>query len=181
MPTGPPDALIATLKARFERHASRHAGVAWSQVQARLDAAPAKLRSLAAMEESGGEPDVVGVDAATGVIVFMDCSDESPEGRRSLCYDRAALDARKEAKPSGSAVEMAESMGVALLTEGEYRMLQTLGTFDRKTSSWVETPAAIRKLGGAVFCDRRYDHVFLYHNGAQSYYAARGFRTVLRV
>lgn len=174
-------ALLATLEARFERHPARHAGVTWAQVHARLEASPEQLRALQAMEESGGEPDVVGVDGATGAIVFMDCSAESPEGRRSLCYDRAALDARKEAKPSGSAKEMAATMGIALLTEQEYRTLQTLGEFDRKTSSWVETPPAIRKLGGAVFCDRRYDHVFLYHNGAQSYYAARGFRGVLRV
>ncbi|MCC6927751.1 MAG: DUF4256 domain-containing protein [Gemmatimonadaceae bacterium] len=173
--------LLAALEERFTRHPARHAGVAWSQVRKRLDASPEKLAALAAMEESGGEPDVVGVDDTTGAIVFMDCSDESPEGRRSLCYDRAALDARKEAKPTGAAVEMAAKMGIALLTEAEYRTLQTLGTFDRKTSSWVATPPAIRKLGGAVFCDRRYDQVFLYHNGAQSYYAARGFRGVLRV
>lgn len=174
-------ALLETLASRFQQHMRRHQGVAWSQVQARLDAASHTLRSLEEMERTGGEPDVVGIDEATGTVVFMDCSIESPAGRRSLCYDGEALESRKENKPAGSAVEMAVAMGIALLTEDEYRMLQALGSFDTKTSSWVRTPPAIRKLGGAVFCDRRYDHVFTYHNGAQSYYAARGFRGVLRV
>lgn len=181
MPAKKSTAIVATLKARFEQHPERHKGITWSQVQARLDAAPGTLRALEQMEATGGEPDVVGVDKASGAVLFMDCSAESPDGRRSLCYDRAALDARKENKPSGAAVEMAERMGIELLTEEEYRFLQTLGEFDRKTSSWVRTPPAIRKLKGAVFCDRRYDHVFYYHNGAESYYAARGFRGVLRV
>lgn len=181
MPARKNNAIIATLEARFGQHPERHKGITWHQVQARLDASPGKLRSLEEMEATGGEPDVVGVDKATGAILFMDCSPESPGGRRSLCYDRAALDARKENKPTGAAVEMAEAMGIELLTEEEYRYLQTLGEFDRKTSSWVRTPSAIRKLKGAVFCDRRYDQVFYYHNGAESYYAARGFRGVLRV
>jgi len=181
MPAKQRSSLLSTLQARFAQHPQRHAGITWSQVQARLDASPKKLRALEEMEKTGGEPDVVGVDAATGAIVFMDCSAESPGGRRSLCYDRAALDARKENKPSGAAVEMAAAMGIELLTEQEYRALQALGEFDLKTSSWILTPPAIRKLGGAVFCDRRYDQVFLYHNGVQSYYAARGFRGVLRV
>lgn len=167
--------LIAALKARFDKNMQRHQGVAWSAVQARLDAHPEKLAALHEMERTGGEPDVVGVGAA-GEIVFCDCSPESPTGRRSLCYDRAALDARKENKPKGSAVDMAAGMGIEILTEAEYRALQALGEFDRKTSSWINTPAPIRKLGGALFCDRRYDQVFLYHNGAESYYAARGFR-----
>jgi len=174
-------ALMTVLEARFEKHAERHAGISWSEVASRLERAPAALDALAAMEETGGEPDVVGRDESTGEIVFVDCSPESPAGRRSLCYDREALDARKEAKPVGAAVEMATTMGIRLLTEEEYRTLQTLGRFDLKTSSWVKTPSAIRERGGSVFCDRRYDHVFLYHNGAQSYYAARGFRGVLRV
>lgn len=181
MPPTTGAAIVATLKARFEQHPERHRGISWSQVQARLDGSPGGRRALEEMEKTGGEPDVVGIDETTGAIVFMDCSAESPAGRRSLCYDRAALDARKENKPAGAAVEMAEAMGIELLTEEEYRMLQTLGEFDRKTSSWVRTPPAIRKLKGAVFCDRRYDHVFYYHNGAESYYAARGFRGVLRV
>lgn len=167
--------LIATLRERFDRNMQRHPGIAWSSVQARLDAHPGKLAALHEMERTGGEPDVVGAGAA-GEIVFCDCSPESPAGRRSLCYDRAALDARKENKPKGSAAGMAAAMGIEMLTEAEYRALQALGEFDRKTSSWISTPAAIRKLGGALFCDRRYDHVFLYHNGAESYYAARGFR-----
>jgi hypothetical protein len=181
MPARKPTALLTTLKSRFDAHPERHKGITWPQVQARLDAAPAKLKALEAMESSGGEPDVVGIDKATGAVIFMDCSAESPDGRRSLCFDRAALDARKENKPRGAAMEMAAEMGIDLLSEDEYRFLQTLGEFDRKTSSWVRTPAAIRKLKGAVFCDRRYDHVFYYHNGADSYYAARGFRGVLRV
>lgn len=173
--------LLETLESRFQQHMRRHQGVDWSQVQARLDASPHTLRSLEEMERTAGEPDVVGIDEATGAVVFMDCSAESPSGRRSLCYDGEALGARKENKPAGSAVAMAVAMGIALLTEDEYRTLQTLGIFDTKTSSWVLTPPAIRKLGGALFCDRRYDHVFTYHNGVQSYYAARGFRGVLRV
>jgi hypothetical protein len=173
------DELLRTLKDRFEKNVRRHEGIAWADVQARLDADPDALRSLAEMEASGGEPDVIGADA--GRITFCDCSPESPSGRRSVCYDREALDARKEHKPQGSAVEMAASMGVALMTEEQYRELQRLGEFDTKTSSWVETPADVRALGGALFCDRRYGRVFTYHNGAQSYYAARGFRGVLRV
>ena len=173
------DALLATLKARFEENRRRHADIDWKDVQPRLGAA--SLRALAEMEKSGGEPDVVGRDAKTGHYYFVDCSAESPEGRRSLCYDRQALDARKENKPAGSAVEEAEAMGIELLTEAQYRELQRLGPFDLKTSSWIATPAAIRKLGGALFCDRRYDTVFVYHNGAQSYYAARGFRGSLKV
>jgi hypothetical protein len=175
------DQLLVALKARFEKNAIRHKGVAWSAVEARLNADKTKLRSLYAMEQTGGEPDVVGHDKKTGEIVFFDCSPESPAGRRSLCYDRAALDARKENKPADSAVNMATAIGIELLTEEQYRELQTLGTFDTKTSSWIDTPAAVRKLGGAMFCDRRYDHVWTYHNGADSYYAARGFRGSLRV
>lgn len=173
--------LLATLKARFEKNMARHKGVAWAQVLARLDANPDKLWSLGEMERTGGEPDVVRRDAKTGQVTFFDCSAESPGGRRSLCYDGAALASRKEAKPRGSAVDLAATMGADLLTEEQYRDLQKLGSFDTKTSSWVLTPAEIRKLGGAIFCDRRYDHVFTYHNGAESYYAARGFRCVLRV
>lgn len=173
--------LIATLRSRFEKHPDRHRSVEWSEVEDRLKGNPDKLRSLGEMERTGGEPDVIGRDDDTGAILFVDCSAESPTGRRSLCYDGEALRARKENKPAGSAVEMAEEMGIELLSEAEYRELQQLGEFDRKTSSWVSTPPAIRELGGAVFCDRRYDHVFLYHNGAQSYYAARGFRGRLSV
>lgn len=175
------DALLATLKARFEKNKARHEGVAWAKVQARLEGAPGKLWSLHEMERTGGEPDVVAVDKGTGEATFMDCSRESPSGRRSLCFDRAALDARKEAKPKGSAVELAQAMGIELLSEDEYRALQRVGEFDTTTSSWVRTPAAIRDLGGALFCDRRYGQVFVYHNGAQSYYAARGFRGSLKV
>ncbi|WP_426171180.1 DUF4256 domain-containing protein [Pseudoduganella sp. S-14] len=173
--------LSELLEQRFLKNMERHQELAWSAVQARLDAHPGKLRVLEEMERTGGEPDVVGVDAATGEVVFCDCSPESPAGRRSLCFDRAALDGRKENKPSGSALEAAKAIGITLLTEAEYRHLQTLGEFDRKSSSWVQTPADIRKQGGALFCDRRYGHVFLYHNGAESYYAARGFRGILRV
>lgn len=174
--------LLATLAARFGKHAGRHKGIAWADVLARLEAAaPGKLRALHEMEQTGGEPDVVARDGRTGECVFMDCSAESPAGRRSTCYDRAGLESRKENRPENSAVEMAADMGIELLTEAQYRELQTLGKFDLKTSSWVQTPAAIRKLGGALFCDRRYETVFVYHNGAQSYYAARGFRGVLRV
>ena len=173
--------LLDILKARFEKHMHRHKGLAWTDVQARLEAHPEKLRRLMAMEDSGGEPDVVGHDPKSGEYVFCDCSAESPTGRRSLCYDRAALDARKEAKPADSALDMAAAMGIALLSEEEYRALQQLGEFDLKTSSWLATPVDIRKLGGALFGDRRYGRVFTYHNGAQSYYAARGFRGVLKV
>lgn len=174
-------ALLSTLQARFEKNMQRHAGLSWAAVQARLEASPASLWSLSEMERTGGEPDVTGVDAATGEFIFMDCSAESPAGRRNLCYDRAALDARKEFKPKSSALDEASAMGIALLTEEQYRHLQTLGEFDLKTSSWVLTPPAIRTLGGALFCDRRYGHVFTYHNGAESYYGSRGFRGVLRV
>src|SRR6059036_294737 len=168
--------LLRALKARFEKNVNRHRGLEWAQVQAKLEANADKLWSLNEMERTGGEPDVVGHDKKTGEYIFYDCSAESPKGRRSLCYDREALDSRKEFKPKSSAVEMAAAMAIELLTEEQYRELQKLGSFDMKTSSWVKTPPAIRKLGGAVFCDRRYDHVFLYHNGASSYYAARGFR-----
>lgn len=173
--------MIDILEQRFNKHKARHEGLAWSSVRARLDANPGKLRVLEEMERTGGEPDVVGVDAASGEIVFCDCAPESPAGRRSLCFDKAALDGRKENKPAGSALEVAKAIGITLLTEAEYRHLQTLGEFDRKTSSWVQTPAGIRKLGGALFCDRRYGQVFLYHNGAESYYAARGFRGLVKV
>ena len=174
------DKLIATLKARFDKHMPRHGGVAWATVQARLEGNPAALETLHAMEASGGEPDVIAADKS-GHVTFCDCAAESPSGRRSLCYDREALDARKEAKPKGSAVDMAAEMGVELLTEQQYRELQQLGEFDTKTSSWIQTPPEVRALGGALFCDRRYGKVFVYHNGAQSYYAARGFRGRLRV
>ncbi|KAA9347941.1 DUF4256 domain-containing protein [Larkinella humicola] len=173
--------LLKILKARFEKNANRHAGLDWAKVQARLEANPAKLWSLDDMESTGGEPDVVGYDQKTDEYIFYDCSAESPKGRRSLCYDHAALESRKENKPANSAVEMASDMGIELLTEDQYRALQQLGTFDTKTSSWIQTPAEIRKLGGALFCDRRYNTVFVYHNGAESYYAARAFRGSLRV
>jgi hypothetical protein len=177
----PDEDLLQILKRRFEQHAPRHKGIAWAAVRARLDANPAALRALRQMEDSGGEPDVIGRDPATGQFSFCDCAAESPSGRRSLCYDRDALDARKEHKPQGSALEMAAAMGIELLSEAQYRQLQTLGEFDTKTSSWVHTPSPVRALGGALFCDRRYGQVFVYHNGAQSYYAARGFRGGLRV
>jgi hypothetical protein len=173
--------LLRALKARFEKNMNRHKGLDWAQVQARLEANAEKLWSLNEMESTGGEPDVVGHDKKTGEYIFYDCSAESPKGRRSTCYDREAHEARKENKPEANAVDMAAAMGIELLTEEQYRELQKLGEFDAKTSSWVETPAAIRELGGALFCDRRYGHVFVYHNGAQSYYAARGFRGSLRV
>lgn len=172
--------LLAALEARFTTNMRRHPGIAWPDVLARLEGNAAALRSLREMESTGGEPDVIGRDAE-GRYTFCDCSAQSPAGRRSLCYDRRALDSRKEHKPAGSAVEAAAAMGVELLTEEEYRALQTLGEFDTKTSSWVATPSAIRDLGGALFCDRRYGAVFVYHNGAESYYAARGFRGLLRV
>lgn len=175
------EALLGLLKARFERNMHRHPRLDWDAVQARLEDNADKLRSLRAMEESGGEPDVIGRDAATGAYLFCDCSAESPGGRRSVCYDREGLESRKAHRPADSAVDMAAAMGIEMLTEAEYRTLQALGEFDRKTSSWVRTPPDIRKLGGALFCDRRYGHVFVYHNGAQSYYAARGFRGSLRV
>lgn len=173
--------LLKTLKARFEKNMNRHKGIAWAHVQAKLETDPGKLWSLNEMENTGGEPDVVGFDKKTGEYIFYDCSPESPKDRRSICYDHEALEKRKEHKPENSAVEMAKDMGIELLTEEEYRELQKLGKFDTKTSSWVKTPSEIRKLGGAIFCDRRYDHVFVYHNGAESYYAARGFRGSLRV
>jgi len=173
--------LCNALKARFEKNMNRHQGLQWAKVQARLEANPEKLWSLQEMETTGGEPDVIGHDKGTGEYIFYDCSTESPKGRRSVCYDREALDARKENKPKDSAVNMATAMGIELLTEEQYRELQRLGEFDTKTSSWVKTPSEIRKLDGALFCDRRFDHVFLYHNGAESYYAARGFRGSLRV
>lgn len=175
------EALLRTLQARFEHHASRHPGITWPAVHVRLDANPAALRSLAAMEETGGEPDVVGAADREGCVTFVDCSPESPIGRRSLCYDREALDARKEAKPSGSAIDMAAIIGIDVLSEDDYRELQGLGEFDLKTSSWLQTPADVRSRGGALFGDRRYGRVFTYHNGVQSYYAARGFRGRLRV
>jgi hypothetical protein len=174
------DQLLSVLKARFEKNMKRHHGLAWAQVQARLEANTKKLSSLHEMESTGGEPDVVGQDT-TGEYVFYDCSPESPEGRRSLCYDGDALQARKEHKPKGSAIDMAAAIGIELLTEEQYRALQTLGDFDARTSSWVKTPPDIRRLGGAIFCDRRYNYVFMYHNGAESYYAARGFRGSLKV
>lgn len=173
--------LLKTLKTRFEKNTNRHKGLVWTDVQARLEADDSKLWSLNEMENTGGEPDVVGQDLTTGQYVFYDCSAESPKGRRSLCYDREALESRKEFKPANSAVDMATDMGIELLTEEEYKNLQQLGSFDTKTSSWLKTPAAIRELGGSIFGDRRFNHVFVYHNGAESYYAARGFRGSLRV
>jgi Protein of unknown function (DUF4256) len=173
--------LLGALKARFEKNMNRHKGAEWASVESKLEANPEKLRTLGEMESTGGEPDVVGYDRKADEYMFVDCSAESPKGRRSVCYDRAALDSRKEHKPANSAMEMAAAMGIELLTEAQYRELQKLGAFDTKTSSWVQTPAAIRKLGGALFCDRRYDTVFVYHNGAESYYAARGFRGSLKV
>ena len=173
--------LLAALKARFEKNKDRHKGLQWAQVQRKLEANPQKLWSLHEMERTGGEPDVVGHDMKTGEYIFYDCSPESPKGRRSFCYDRAALQSRKEFKPKNNALDSASAMGIELLSEEQYRELQKLGEFDSKTSSWVNTPSAIRKLGGALFCDRRFDTVFVYHNGAESYYAARGFRGWLRV
>lgn len=175
------DALIRTLHTRFGKHMPRHPGLDWDAVLARLQATPAKLAALQAMEDSGGEPDVTGQDGRSGVVTFCDCAAESPADRRSLCFDPQALNSRKENKPAGSALAMAAAMGVEMLTEEQYRQLQRLGEFDRKTSSWLATPDSIRKLGGALFGDRRYGQVFVYHNGAESYYAARGFRGLLRV
>jgi hypothetical protein len=175
------DELLRALKARFEKNMNRHKVLEWAQIQAKLEANAEKLWSLNEMERTGGEPDVVGHDKRTGEYVFYDCSAESPKGRRSVCYDREALESRKEHKPEDSAIDMAATMGIELLTEEQYRELQRLGKFETKTSSWVKTPSTIRKLGGALFCDRRYDTVFVYHNGAESYYAARAFRGSLRV
>jgi len=175
------DELLKTLKVRFEKNMNRHEGLEWTKVYAKLQANTEKLYSLNEMEITGGEPDVVGQDKKTGEYIFYDCSAESPKERRSLCYDHEALEKRKEHKPADSAINMAADMGIDLLTEEQYRALQEFGNFDTKTSSWVKTPAGIRKLGGAIFCDRRYDHVFTYHNGADSYYAARGFRGSLKI
>lgn len=176
-----PDALFATLEDRFKQNKARHKGIAWAAVKARLEKNPQKVRSLYEMERTGGEPDVTGQDKKSGEFIFVDCSPESPAGRRSLCYDREGLDSRKEHKPGNSAIDMATEMGIELLTEEQYRELQKLGSFDAKTSSWLKTPEAVRQLGGALFGDFRYGNVFIYHNGAQSYYAARGFRGTLRV
>lgn len=175
------EALLKTLKARFEKNKKRHNGIDWTKVEERLVSKPGKLWSLQEMERTGGEPDVVGYDKKTGEYIFYDCAEESPKGRRSLCYDREALDSRKENKPQHNAMDMAKEIGIEMLSEAEYRELQQLGQFDLKTSSWLQTPADIREAGGAIFADRRYGHVFVYHNGAQSYYAARGFRGSLRV
>jgi hypothetical protein len=175
------EALIKTLQDRFHKNMQRHIGLLWADVHAKLDANAAKLWSLQSMENTGGEPDVVGYDPEKDAFVFYDCAAESPKGRRSLCYDREAHEARKEFKPENTVIDMAAEMGIELLTEAQYRALQELGNFDTKTSSWIQTPAAIRKLDGALFCDRRYNHVFVYHNGASSYYAARGFRGALWV
>ncbi|MFT3744233.1 MAG: DUF4256 domain-containing protein [Pyrinomonadaceae bacterium] len=175
------EVLLEELKTRFEKNMDRHKGVKWADVQARIEADPAKLWSLSEMERTGGEPDVVGFDKVTGEFIFFDCSPESPKGRRSLCYDRAAWDSRKEHKPTSSAKEIASAIGIKMLTEEEFHELQKLGSFDLKTSSWLETPAAVRDLGGAIFGDCRFGRVFIYHNGAESYYAARGFRGSLRV
>jgi hypothetical protein len=173
--------LLNTLHTRFERNMNRHEGLDWSQIQARLAAHPDKLWSLNEMERTGGEPDVVGFDGKTSEYIFYDCSPETPQGRSNTCYDREALESRKAHKPENNAMDMAEAMGIEMLTEGQYRELQKLGEFDLKTSSWIVTPLEIRKLGGALFADRRYEHVFVYHNGAQSYYSARGFRGSLKV
>ena len=175
------DELLLTLRERFEKNMKRHKGIEWSKVEARLKSKSEKLWSLLEMQATGGEPDVVGYDKRSGEYIFYDCADESPKDRRSLCYDIEALESRKQHKPKDSAVEMATNMGIELLTEEEYRQLQKLGEFDLKTSSWIKTPDNIRELGGAIFCDRRFDTVFTYHNGAESYYAARGFRGVLKV
>jgi hypothetical protein len=181
LPAKEQEKLIAVLKDRFEKNMNRHKGIKWDKVQAKLESNPDKLWTLNEMENTGGEPDVISYDKKKNEYVFCDCSEESPKGRRSICYDREALNKRKEHKPKNDAITMAEDMGIEILTEDDYRALQELGEFDLKTSSWIKTPAEIRKLGGAVFCDRRYDTVFLYHNGADSYYAARGFRGKVRV
>jgi hypothetical protein len=181
LPADQQAALLATLKTRFEKHPHRHKSLEWSKVEKKLTASPDKLYILNEMEITGGEPDVVGYDKTTDEFIFYDCSAESPKERRSLCYDREALDSRKDAPPVDSALDMAAAIGITILTEDEYRSLQQLGKFDMKTSSWIKTPDSIRALGGAIFCDRRYDHVFTYHNGASSYYAARGFRGSIRV
>lgn len=181
MKTEQSEALVSTLKSRFEQNAHRHKGLHWTDVHTRLAAHPDKLKSLFEMERTGGEPDVIGAADETGAILFCDCAAESPQARRSLCYDADALNARKQNKPQGSAVHLAQTIGVSLLTEAQYRKLQEFGEFDLKTSSWVATPPEVRKLGGALFCDRRYGKVFVYHNGAESYYAARGFRAWLSV
>lgn len=173
--------LITTLKERFSKNMGRHPGIDWSSVQVRLEDSPEKLQALYEMESTGGEPDIVSFNEKTSEFIFYDCSPESPTGRRSICYDREALDSRKKNKPGGNAIEMASSIGIEILTEQQYRELQNFGEFDKKTSSWVKTPAKIRNLGGALFCDLRYDHIFVYHNGAESYYAARGFRGRLKV
>lgn len=181
LPAPQAEALLGVLQARFEKNPARHPGLAWAKVQAKLAASPAKLWSLNEMEQTGGEPDVVGHDPKTGEFLFVDCSAQSPDDRQSLCYDRAALESRKEHKPKNSVVDVAAAMGVELLTEEQYLELQKLGEFDTKTSSWLQTPPELRQLGGAIFGDRRYGRVFIYHNGAQSYYSGRGFRAVLRV
>lgn len=175
------DQLIKALKGRFEKNTDRHTGVDWSAVQAKLEADPRRLETLYEMEQTGGEPDVIGYDKNEDTFTYCDCSPESPKGRRSICYDRDALDSRKQNKPSGNAIEMASSLGIEILTEAQYRELQKLGEFDTKTSSWVKTPPNVRERGGALFCDRRFGQVFVYHNGAESYYAARGFRGLVRV
>jgi hypothetical protein len=181
LPVAERQELLATLQTRFEKNMTRHAGLDWTKVQVKLEASGEKLWSLSEMERTGGEPDLIGFDQKSGDYIFCDCSAETPQERRNLCYDREALESRKEFKPKDSALDMAAAMGMEILTEEEYRHLQTLGKFDTKTSSWVKTTAEIRKLGGALFCDRRYDHVFTYHNGADSYYAVRGFRGSLKV
>jgi len=181
LPNKQREELLRALKARFEKNVNRHKGLAWAEVQAKLETNTEKLRSLHEMERTGGEPDVVGRDKKTGEYIFYDCSAESPKGRRSFCYDREALQSRKENKPKDNAVDAAAAMGIELLTEEQYRELQKLGNFDTKTSSWVKTPSEVRKLGGALFCDRRFNTVFVYHNGAESYYAGRAFRGWLRV
>ncbi|MBS1510315.1 MAG: DUF4256 domain-containing protein [Bacteroidetes bacterium] len=181
MTTAQQKEFLAVLKTRFEKNMNRHKNISWADVQQKLEAAPGKLWSLYEMEKTGGEPDVVGADKKSDAVIFIDCAAESPAGRRSFCYDRAALDGRKEHKPKNSVMDMANAMGIEILTEEQYRVLQESGKFDLKTSSWIQTPDAIRKLGGALFCDRRYDTVFVYHNGAESYYAARGFRGMLKV
>lgn len=179
--SGEKEELLGILRARFEKNKNRHKGLVWENIQTKLEAGTEKLWSLNAMESTGGEPDVIAYDEKTGEYIFYDCSPESPAGRRSFCYDEEALESRKENKPKNNAMAVAAAMGIEILNEEEYRQLQRLGKFDTKTSSWIKTPAEIRKLGGALFCDRRYDHVFVYHNGAESYYAARGFRGMIKV